>query len=134
VYDDVVAHCPVHWRSDPVFVASLKGVEHTKDLGCIPSSRGRVREDQANGFLGINDEYRPDGEGNALGVDIGGVLVVNHVVRERDLPLLVADDGKCEFAAGELFDVLDPSFVRVDRVGGQTNELCAALGELGLKL
>ena len=57
-----------------------------------------------------------------------------HVVRICDFPILVADDGELEIAARDLIDVLDPAIVAVDGVGGEADELCAALGELGLKL
>jgi hypothetical protein len=57
-----------------------------------------------------------------------------HVVRQRDLALLVADDGELQLAAGDLVDVLDPAIVRVDGVRGEADELCAAAGELRLEL
>lgn len=57
-----------------------------------------------------------------------------HVVRKSNLPLLVADDGELEVAARDLIDILDPSLVRVNGVRAQTDELCAAPGELRLKL
>ena len=58
----------------------------------------------------------------------------SHVVRVGDLPLLVADDGKAQLAAGNLVDVLDPAAMALDGVGGETDELHAALGEFGLEL
>jgi hypothetical protein len=77
---------------------------------------------------------RADRERDALGVDVGGVLMVDHVVGKCDLPLLVADDWELQVAARDLVDVLDPAIVAVNGVGGEADELCAALGELGLKL
>lgn len=60
--------------------------------------------------------------------------MVQHVVGVSDLALLVADDGEGQLGAGDLINVLDPAAVRLDGVGGQADELCAALGELGLEL
>ena len=60
--------------------------------------------------------------------------MVKHVVGVSDLALLVADDGEGQLGAGDLINVLDPAAVRLDGVGGQADELCAALGELGLEL
>lgn len=56
-----------------------------------------------------------------------------HVVGVGYGALLVADDGKRQLAARDLIDILDPSAVRLDRVGRQSNQLDAALGELGLE-
>jgi hypothetical protein len=55
-----------------------------------------------------------------------------HVVCQRDLTVLVANDGELELAAGDLINVLDPAIVRVDRVGRETDELRTATAELGL--
>ena len=57
-----------------------------------------------------------------------------HVVEESDLALLVANDGEGDLAAGDLVNVLDPAIVGLDGVGGQADELDAALLELGLEL
>lgn len=124
---------PVDRGGDAVLVTSLERVHHTENLGGIASSGRGVAHDQADGLLGVNDEDGADGEGNALGVDIGGILVVNHVVGVRDLAVLVANDGEAEVRASDLINVLDPALVRVDSVGRQTNELDAALLELGLE-
>jgi hypothetical protein len=57
-----------------------------------------------------------------------------HVVCQRDLTVLVANNGELELAAGDLINVLDPAIVRVDRVGRETDELSTATAELGLQL
>lgn len=117
-----------------MLVASLKRVDNTEDLSSVTASGGGVGEDGADGLLGVNDEDGTDGEGNALGVDVGGVLVVDHVVGKSDLALLVADDGELEGRAADLVNVLDPAAVALNGVGRETNELDTALGELGLEL
>jgi hypothetical protein len=76
VDDNIIARNPVDWSGDTVLVAGLKGVDNTEDLGSITASRGRVREDEADGLLWVNDKDRADSERNALGVDVGRVLMV----------------------------------------------------------
>jgi hypothetical protein len=65
-------------------------------------------------------------------VSLCGVYV--HVVGVGHLTLLVANDGEVQLAAGDFVNVLDPPLMAVDGVGRETNELDAALGELGLEL
>lgn len=77
VDNDIVTGDPVDGGGDLVLVTSLEGVDDAEDLGGVAASGGRVREDGADGLLGVDDEDRADGESNALGVDVGGVLVVD---------------------------------------------------------
>lgn len=51
-----------------------------------------------------------------------------------DLAILIANDRERQRTAGDLGDVVDPTIVRLDRIGGQADQLDAALGELGLVL
>ena len=60
-----------------MLVTSLERVDNAQDLGGVTASAGRVREDGADGLLGVDDEDRADGESNALGVNVGGILVVD---------------------------------------------------------
>jgi hypothetical protein len=139
-----------------VLVASLEGVDNAQNLGGVATSAGRVGEDSADGLLGVNDKDRANGEGNALGVDVGSVLVVDpgqivslclphvltnsqfgansHVIGKGNLPLLVANDGETELGAGDLVNVLDPATVALNSVCAQADELDVPLGELGLEL
>lgn len=71
---------------------------------------------------------------NSLAVDVGGVLVVQHVVEVCHLPLLVADDGELDMVTAHILNVLDPTIVAVDGVGRQSDQLDATLGEFGLEL
>lgn len=68
-----------------------------------------------------------------LSVDVGSVLVVEHVVQGRNLAVLVADDGEVEGVGtlGEGVNVLDPAVVRLDVVGREAEELDAARGKVG---
>jgi hypothetical protein len=77
VDNDVVTGNPIDWGGDPVLVASLQRVEHAENFGGVAAGRGGIGQDQADRLLGVDDEDGTDGESNALGVDIGGILVVN---------------------------------------------------------
>jgi len=61
-------------------------------------------------------------------------LVVKHVIEVGDFSLLITDDWEAQLAARDLIDILDPSSVGLDGVGGKTDQLDTALGELGLEL
>ena len=65
-----------HWFNIPVLVTSLERINNPQDLSSVPSSGSWVRQDKTDGLLGVNNEDGSDGEGDSLGVDIGGVLVV----------------------------------------------------------
>ena len=155
--DDIVAGHPVDGGGDLVLVAELEGVDDAQDLGTVAAGRGGVREDGADDLLGVDDVDGADREGDALGVDVGGVLVVDpdrqemlgvgvffeedvigssndlHVIKVGDLALLVANDGEVDVRAGDVLDVLDPALVAADGVGREADELDAALLELGLE-
>jgi len=71
-------------------------VDDPQDLVKVAAGGSRVRNSQTDDLLGIDDEHRSDGEGNTLGVDVAGVLVVQHVVQGGDLTFLVGDLEKCD--------------------------------------
>lgn len=56
-----------------------------------------------------------------------------HVVEVGNLALLVGNDGELDLGAGDILDVVDPALVAAEGVGGETDQLDAALLELGLK-
>jgi len=66
--------------SDLVLVRRLQGVDDAEDFCGVAAGRGRVGEDGADLLVGIDNEDGADGEGDALLVDVGGVLVVDPVV------------------------------------------------------
>jgi len=117
-----------------VLVSGLERVNNSEDLSGVAASGGRVGEDETDGLLWVDDEDRADGESNTLLVDVGGILVVNHVVGKGDLALLVTNDWELELGLGDLIDILNPSSVRVNSVGGETDQLNTTLGELWLEL
>jgi hypothetical protein len=91
VDDHVVTRNPINGCGDTVFVASLEGVDNTEDLGSIAASGGWVREDEADGLLWVNDEDRADSKCNALGVDVGGVLMIEPRARSTRRICAVAE-------------------------------------------
>ena len=56
-----------------------------------------------------------------------------HVVEVGNLALLVGNDGELDLGAGDILDVVDPALVGAEGVGRETDQLDAALLELGLK-
>jgi hypothetical protein len=87
VDNDVVTGHPVDGGGDSVLVTSLERVDDTEDLGGVAASGGGVGQDQTDGLLGVDDENGADREGNALLVNVGGVLVVQPV--REDISILL---------------------------------------------
>lgn len=155
VHDNIIAYCtilslrnskkdrkkgkfkltrhPVDGRGNSVLVPSLQRVDHTQHFGRIPPCRSRIGKNQTDGLLRINDENAPDGKGNPLRVDIGRILIIQHVICIRNLTRLVGNDRECQFASRNLVNVLDPAAMSLDRVGRQTNQFDSAFCELGLE-
>lgn len=132
--DNIITGEPVDGAGDTVLLGGLQSVNDTEDLGGVAAGGGGVSHDETDLLGGVNDEDGADGQSHALGVDVGGVLVVDHVVGVGNLALGVGDDGELELGAGNLIDVLDPAVVGLDMVGAQANELDTASSELGLEL
>jgi hypothetical protein len=75
--DDVLTRDPVDGCGDSVLVAGLQGVDDAQDLGGVAAGGGWVGEDGADGLLGVDDEDGADGKGDALLIDVGGILLVD---------------------------------------------------------
>lgn len=132
--DNVITGQPVDGAGNAVLLGGLESINDTENLSSVAAGGGGVGHDQTNLLGRVDDEDRADGQSHTLGVNVGGVLEVDHVVQVGDLALGVGNDGELELGAGDLIDVLDPTVVGLDAVGTQTNELNTTLGELGLKL
>lgn len=132
--DNVIAGNPVDGTSDPVFVGDLKSINDAEDFGGITFSGGGVGHNQTDLLGWIDYEDRADGQNHALGVDVGSVLIVNHVVQVGDLAVRIGNNGELEAGASDLINVLDPAVVGLDIVGAKTDELKPASSELGLEL
>lgn len=115
--NNIVTREPVNRASNAVLFGGLEGINNTENLSSVTTSRSGVGHDQTDLLAGVDDEDGADGQRHALGVDVGGILVVNHVVGVGDLALGVGDDGELELGAGYFVDVLDPGVVGFDAVG-----------------
>ena len=100
-----------------MLIGGLEGINDTENLSGVTTSRGGVGHDQTDLLAGVDDEDGADGQRHALGVDVRGVLVVDHVVGVGDFALRVGDDGELELGAGYFVDVFDPGVVGFDAVG-----------------
>ena len=98
---------PINRRRNPLPIARLQTIHHPQHLRRIPARARRIAQYQTDGLFGIDDEDGADGEGDALLVDVGGVLVIEHVVQVGDFALLVPDDGEFEGRGGDFVDVFD---------------------------
>ena len=132
--NDIITRQPVNGASNAVLISGLEGINDTENLSSVTTSRGGVGHDQTDLLAGVDDEDGADGQSQTLGVHVGGVLVVNHVVGVGNLALRVGHDGELELGASNLVDVLDPGVVRVDSVGTETDHLDTTGRELGLEL
>ena len=75
--NDILTRDPVDRSGDAVLVSGLEGGDDAKDLGGVTAGGGRVGEDGADGLLGVDDEDGSDGEGDALLIDVGSILLVD---------------------------------------------------------
>jgi hypothetical protein len=117
-----------------MFVRELERVNDTEDFLRVTTGAGGVVDDGADDFLGIDEEDGSDSQCHSLAVNVGGILIVDHVVQVGDLSGFVGDDGERKVGFGDIVDILDPFLVRVEGVGTQTNEFNTALGKFRLKL
>lgn len=85
----IVTRHPVDGGGNLVLVARLQRVDDAQDLGRVATGGSRVGQDGADGLLGVDDEDGADGEGDALFVDVGGVLVVEPVKEEELKSVLI---------------------------------------------
>jgi hypothetical protein len=56
MYDDVIARYPVDGSCDTMLVAGLERIKDAKNFGGVTTSRSRVRENQSDGLLRVDDE------------------------------------------------------------------------------
>ena len=116
-----------------MFVGQLQGVNDTKDFGRVAASTGGVVDNCANDLLGVDEEYSSDSQCHALCVDVGGILVVDHVVEVSDFARLIGDDGESQITSRDLVDILDPFLMRVQSIGTQSNKFHSSLLEFRLE-
>lgn len=131
--DDIVTVLPVGRGGDTVLVTELERVDDAEDLVKVATGGGGVGKGETDGLLGVDDEDGADGEWDTLGVDVGQVLVVQHVEEGGDLAVGIGDDGELDLDVVDLVDVLDPLMVGFEAVSGEADDLDIALIELGLE-
>ena len=116
-----------------MLIPGLQAINHPQYLRRVPPRARWIAQNQTNRLLWVDDVYAPDRQRHALGVHIGRILVVDHVIQQGDFALLVANDGELKIRAGNFIDVFNPAVVRIDRVGGQADQFDIALGEFRLE-
>lgn len=132
--NNIITWDPVDWGSDSVLVTKLEGVQHSQNLSSVSTSGSRVRDDETNGLLWVNDEDGTDGELDTLVINVGSILVVNHVVSSSNLSLWVSDNWEGKLRTSDLINVLDPGLVGGRVVSRKTNQLGTSLLKLWLQL
>lgn len=71
---------------------------------------------------------------HTLLINVGGILMIDHVISKRDRAVRISNDGEGQLRAGDLIDILDPVMVGLERVGRQADQLGVTLSELRFKL
>lgn len=84
----LAAWSPVRRRSNPIFITELQRVNAAQDLIELTTSRSGVLKSKADLLCWVDDEDAADGEWNALLVNVGQVLLVEHVLFD---PTMSAD-------------------------------------------
>jgi len=101
--DNTVSGSPVSGSSNLVGITSLKRIDNSEDFIELTTGRSRVGKGETDGLLGVDNVDGTDGEGNTmkgrlesancpknssfakmvlpLGVQVGQVLLVEHVLR-----------------------------------------------------
>ena len=73
---------------------SVLTVDDPQDFVEVTTSGCRVRNGQTNDLLGIDNEHRSDCEWDSFDIDVGGILIIQHVVQGSDLAILVSNLNK----------------------------------------
>ena len=115
-----------------MLVSCLQRIHNSQNLGRVAASRGGIGEDSTDGLLRVNNENRADCKSDALGVHVGSILVVEHVIEQGDLSLLVSNDGETQVTSADLVNVLDPTAMALNSVRRQADQLYATPGKFRL--
>merc|ERR1719394_847259 len=120
---------PVNRRGHFASGSELEAVNHSEDFVEVSSCGGWVQERQLQPLVRANDEHRPAGEGDALGIFL---IRVHHSVQSGHLSFGISNDGiretSLEVVVGN--DVLDPAIVAVHLVTAQGDQLHSTLCEI----
>jgi hypothetical protein len=112
----------------------LDRINDAKKFLRITSSGRRIINNSANDLFGVDEEDGTDGQGHPLRVDVGGILIIDHVVQIGDFARLVGDDGEFDRAIADFDDILDPFVMGFEGVGTQAEDLDVAFVKLRLEV
>jgi len=126
---------PVDGRGHTVLVTNLERVNDTNNFVKVATGRCWISNQETDGLLGINNENCSDGERKTLGVTIGSVLLVKHVVQSRNFTILVRNDGEINRCRSELrtplLDILRPFGMVLEAVRRNTDDLDVSGSKVG---
>lgn len=87
------------------------------------TSGSGIGHDETNSLLWINDENTSNRESDSLLIDIGCILLVNHVIGICHLTVFVTNDREFQSASGYFVDVLDPSITLPSQIRQSSQRL-----------
>jgi len=128
--NDVFARFPVDGGGDLVFVAKLQGIYSAKNFIKVSANSSGIGNREADGLLGVDDEDGSDSKRHALAINVGSILFVQHIELESDLTGWIGNDRICDFCISKTADILEPVHMGLEAVGGQSDDLDAALREI----
>src|SRR6516162_6364400 len=134
--DHVLAVLPIYRGRHLVLGSELQRVDHAQHLVEIAAGRHRIDQNELDLLV------RSDDEDVAYGLVVGGRALRRvaghgggkHAVELRHLEIGVCDDRVIGGETLRLLDVAGPAVMAGERVDGQSDDLDAALVELGLDL
>ena len=65
-----------------------------------------------------------------LRVDVGSILIIDHVVQIGNFARLVGNDGETQVSAGDFIDILNPFLMRIESICTQPNKFDTSFLEL----
>ena len=124
-HNAVAAVLPVGGSSHLVIIGQLQRVNHPQNFIKVTTGASGVGNGEAQLFIGINQKYRPHGEGVAR-AGVG----VNHPIQLRHFFVLIRQNGIVNTGALGLVDVANPAGVGINPIDAKGNGLDIALVEL----
>jgi hypothetical protein len=94
VNDDILAGLPISGRRNSLGVDQLEGVHGSQNFIKVAASGSRIRQNQADNVLGIQDEHRSNREWHAFFIHIRCILTVEHVKASGDVSARISYDRK----------------------------------------
>jgi len=130
VDDDVLPLLPVDGCCDLVLVAELESINGTDYFVKVSSHSSRIRESQANDLLGVDNEDSSDSERQSFLVNVGGILLVKHVVQRGHLAIGIGNNREGQVSTSDIVDILNPLLVAAKIVCRETDDFDVALLEV----